>query len=44
MVFTDPPPWNVNYGNVEEGNPMGYKTRTIINDYMETDEFKEFHE
>lgn len=41
MVFTDPP-WNVNYGNVEEDNPMGYKTRTILNDYMETDEFKEF--
>lgn len=41
MVFTDPP-WNVNYGNVEQDNPMGYKTRTIINDYMETDEFKEF--
>lgn len=41
LVFTDPP-WNVNYGNVEPGNPMGYKTRTIINDYMETDEFKEF--
>ena len=41
MVFTDPP-WNVNYGDVEEGNPRGRKTRTIINDYMETDEFKEF--
>ena len=41
MVFTDPP-WNVNYRNVEQDNPMGYKTRTIINDYMETDEFKDF--
>ena len=41
MVFTDPP-WNVNYGAVEKGNAMGYKPRTIKNDFMGTDEFKEF--
>ena len=41
MVFTDPP-WNVNYGSEEEGNPMGYKPRTILNDFMGTEEFKNF--
>jgi DNA modification methylase len=41
MVFTDPP-WNVNYGAVNEGNPMGYKPRTILNDSMSTDDFKDF--
>jgi len=41
MVFTDPP-WNVNYRAVKEGNPMGYKPRTIMNDYMSTDDFKDF--
>lgn len=41
MVFTDPP-WNVNYGAVKEDNAMGYKVRTILNDHMETDEFKKF--
>ena len=41
MVFTDPP-WNVNYGAVKEGNPMGYKPRTIMNDSMSTDDFKDF--
>jgi len=41
MVFTDPP-WNVNYGAVEEGNAQGYKPRTILNDFMETEDFKEF--
>lgn len=41
MVFTDPP-WNVNYGAEEEGNPMGYKPRTILNDFMGTEEFKKF--
>ena len=41
MVFTDPP-WNVNYGAVEKGNAMGYKPRTIKNDFMGTEEFKEF--
>jgi DNA modification methylase len=41
MVFTDPP-WNVNYGAVKEGNPMGYKPRTILNDSMSTSDFKDF--
>lgn len=41
MVFTDPP-WNVNYGAVKEGNPMGYKPRTIMNDSMSTGDFKDF--
>jgi len=41
MVFTDPP-WNVNYGAVKEGNEQGYKPRTIMNDFMGTDDFKEF--
>lgn len=41
MVFTDPP-WNVNYGAVKEDNAMGYKPRTIMNDHMSTDDFKDF--
>jgi DNA modification methylase len=41
MVFTDPP-WNVNYGAVEDGNAQGYKPRTILNDFMGTEDFKEF--
>lgn len=41
MVFTDPP-WNVNYGAVEEGNAQGYKPRTILNDFMGTEQFREF--
>lgn len=41
MVFTDPP-WNVNYGAVKDGNAMGYKPRTIMNDSMSTSDFKDF--
>ena len=41
MVFTDPP-WNVNYGAVKEGNLQGYKPRSILNDFMGTEDFKEF--
>ena len=41
MVFTDPP-WNVNYGSVDDDNPQGYKPRTILNDFMGTEDFKEF--
>lgn len=41
MVFTDPP-WNVNYGAVEKGNAQGYKPRTIENDFMGTEEFRDF--
>jgi DNA modification methylase len=41
MIFTDPP-WNVNYGAVEKGNAQGYKPRTIMNDYMEADDWRTF--
>jgi len=37
IVFTDPP-WNVSYG---QDNPK-WKQRTIINDSMTTEDFKEF--
>lgn len=40
MVFTDPP-WNVAYGEFKK-NPMRYKKRTILNDSMTTEAFKEF--
>lgn len=40
MVFTDPP-WNVNYG--ANNNPK-WKQRSILNDYMPTDDFKHFME
>lgn len=39
MVFTDPP-WNVNYG-ADDRHPT-YKPRTILNDFMGTEDFKEF--
>ena len=39
MVFTDPP-WNVNYG--ADDNNGSYKPRQIINDYMDTADFKDF--
>ncbi len=39
MVFTDPP-WNVNYG-ADMDHPS-WKPRTIMNDSMSTDDFKEF--
>lgn len=38
MVFTDPP-WNVAYG---EGNRPSWKKRTILNDSMTTEDFKDF--
>lgn len=41
MVFTDPP-WNVNYGAVDSDNRQGYNPRTIMNDFMGTEEFKKF--
>lgn len=41
MVFTDPP-WNVDYGNVDEDNEQGYKKRTIMNDSMSSVQFLEF--
>lgn len=39
MVFTDPP-WNVNYG-ADSDCPI-YKPRTILNDHMSTNDFKDF--
>lgn len=39
VVFTDPP-WNVNYG--ADDNDSHYKPRTILNDYMSTEDFKDF--
>jgi DNA modification methylase len=41
MLFTDPP-WNVNYGAVQQGNPQGYKPRTILNDHMDKDKWASF--
>lgn len=41
LVWTDPP-WNVNYGAVEKDNAQGYKPRTILNDFMGTEDFKAF--
>lgn len=42
MVFTDPP-WNVNYGDPEHSyNPKWKNGRTILNDSMSTEDFKEF--
>jgi len=38
MVFTDPP-WNVNYGATKHPS---WKQRTIENDHMSTDDFKDF--
>jgi DNA modification methylase len=38
MVFTDPP-WNVNYGATDHPS---WKSRTIMNDAMPTEDFKEF--
>ncbi len=41
MVFTDPP-WNVNYGAMDEDNAQGYRPRTILNDFMGTEDSKAF--
>lgn len=41
IIWTDPP-WNVNYGAVDEGNQQGYKVRTIMNDHMGEGEWDEF--
>jgi DNA modification methylase len=38
MVFTDPP-WNVNYGASDHPS---WKSRTIMNDSMSTEDFKKF--
>ena len=39
MIFTDPP-WNVNYG--AQQNHPSWKPRTIKNDSMSTEDFKDF--
>ena len=39
IIFTDPP-WNVNYGS--DQNHPSWKPRTIINDFMSTEAFKDF--
>lgn len=41
LIWTDPP-WNVNYGAVDEGNQQGYKVRTILNDHMNEGQWDEF--
>jgi DNA modification methylase len=41
LVWTDPP-WNVNYGAVDEGNEQGYRVRTIMNDHMNEGQWDEF--
>ena len=41
MVFTDPP-WNVNYGS--QTNHPSWKSRSIENDHMSTEDFKKFME
>jgi DNA modification methylase len=41
LIWTDPP-WNVNYGAVDEGNQQGYKVRTIMNDHMDEGQWDEF--
>ncbi len=38
MIFTDPP-WNVNYG---ANDHPSYKSRTILNDHMQEDEWADF--
>lgn len=39
-IFTDPP-WNVNYGDIKEGNIQNYKPRKILNDNL-GDQFGSF--
>lgn len=41
IIWTDPP-WNVNYGAVDENNQQGYKVRTIMNDHMNEGQWDEF--
>ena len=40
-VFTDPP-WNVNYGTQDHPSWKGGADRQILNDFMGTEEFKQF--
>lgn len=41
LIWTDPP-WNVNYGAIDENNQQGYKVRTIMNDHMNEGQWDEF--
>jgi DNA modification methylase len=41
LIFSDPP-WHVNYGAVERGNPQGYRPRTILNDNMDEESWGKF--
>lgn len=41
IIWTDPP-WNVNYGAIDQDNAQGYKVRTILNDNMSEAQWDEF--
>jgi DNA modification methylase len=41
LIWTDPP-WNVNYGGIDNDNVQGWKVRTILNDHMNEGQWDEF--
>jgi DNA modification methylase len=41
LIVTDPP-WNVNYGGIDNNNVQGWKVRTILNDHMGAEEWQSF--
>jgi len=41
LIWTDPP-WNVNYGGIDNDNVQGWKVRTILNDHMSEGQWDEF--
>jgi DNA modification methylase len=43
LIWTDPP-WNVNYGGIDNDNVQGWKVRTIMNDHMNEGQWEEFVE
>jgi DNA modification methylase len=43
LIWTDPP-WNVNYGGIDNDNVQGWKVRTIMNDHMNEGQWDEFVE
>jgi DNA modification methylase len=43
LIWTDPP-WNVNYGGIDNENVQGWKVRTIMNDHMNEGQWDEFVE
>jgi DNA modification methylase len=43
LIWTDPP-WNVNYGGIDNENVQGWKVRTILNDHMNEGQWDEFVE